>query len=181
VIQGLNLFGATRSSSTDKSRAAASGDFTRLDGEATRLQPIYGPVSLQLSVAGQTSFGESLLASEQYALGGYAYDRGFDPAEATGDAAVAGRAELQWAAARRLGPLANLMPYAFYEGGQVWQVRTSPGQPPSETLLSTGAGVRFVLLDRLTADLEWAKPLGPDLRFTSSRNGRVFFSLIANF
>jgi hemolysin activation/secretion protein len=182
LIQGLDVLGATRLSSAGKSRSDATGNnFTRLEFEATHLQPIYGPFALQLGASGQTSFGKSLLASEQYALGGYAYDRAFDPAEATGDAGLAGRAEVQWNSVRRLGVLSGLQPYAFYEGGQVWQMRSVAGSPRSETLLSTGVGARFTLLDRFVADIEWAKPLGPDLRFTNSRNGRVFVSLIASF
>lgn len=182
VIQGLDLFGATSLSSTDKSRVGATGNnFTRLTGEATHLQPLFGPLALQLGVSGQTSFGESMLSSEQYALGGYAYDRAFDPADATGDAGVAGRAEMQWRVRRGFAVLSGLQPYAFYEGGQVWQMRSVAGTPRSETLLSTGVGVRFTLLDRFGADLEWAKPLGPDLRFTNSRNGRVFASITATF
>lgn len=181
LVQGLDVLGATQLSSLNKSRAGASGEYTRLDFEATRLQPIYGPFALQLGVSGQTSFGESLLASEQYALGGYAYDRAFDPAAATGDAGLAGRAEVQWNAVRRLAFLSAVQPYAFYEGGQVWQMQAVAGSPTSETLASTGVGARFTLVDRLRADLEWAKPLGPDLGFTNSRNSRVFVSLTAAF
>jgi hemolysin activation/secretion protein len=181
LVQGLDILGATQLSSPNKSRAGASGEYTRLDFEVTHLQPIYGPFALQFGASGQTSFGESLLASEQYALGGYAYDRAFDPAEATGDAGLAGRVEAQWNAARRLAFLSRLQPYAFYEGGQIWQMQAVAGSPAQETLVSTGVGARFTLLDRLSADIEWAAPLGPDLRFTDSRHGRVFFSLTATF
>ena len=181
LVQGLDVLGATQLSSPNKSRAGASGEYTRLDFEVTHLQPIYGPFALQLGASGQTSFGESLLASEQYALGGYAYDRAFDPAEATGDAGLAGRVEAQWNAARRLAFLSRLQPYAFYEGGQIWQMQAVAGSPTQESLVSTGVGARFTLLDRFGADLEWAKPLGPDLRFTNSRHGRVFVSLTATF
>jgi hemolysin activation/secretion protein len=182
LYQGLDIFGATRLSSPNKSRVGATGNnFTRLTGEATHLQPVVGPVAVLLGVSGQTSFRESLLSSEQYALGGYAYDRGYDPADATGDAGLAGRAELQWRVRRAFARVSGIQPYAFYEGGQVWQMRSVAGSPRSETLLSTGVGVRFTLFDRVAADLQWAKPLGPDLRFTNSRNGRVFASLSATF
>jgi hemolysin activation/secretion protein len=181
LVQGLDVLGATQLSSPNKSRAGASGDYTRLDFEVTHLQPIYGPFALQFGASGQTSFGESLLASEQYALGGYAYDRAFDPAEATGDAGLAGRVEAQWNAARRLAFVSRLQPYVFYEGGQIWQMQAVAGSPTQETLVSTGVGARFTLLDRFSADLEWAQPLGPDLRFTDSRHGRVFVSVTAAF
>jgi hemolysin activation/secretion protein len=181
LYQGLNGLGATRLSSTNKSRLTGSGDFTRLDFEATRLQRLSDRFSLQLGASGQTSFNEPLLASEQFALGGYAYDRAFDPAEATGDAALAGKAELRWTAVRRWGPISNLQPYAFYEGGEIWQVTALPGLPQNQTLVSTGLGVRLMVANRITGDLQWAQPVGPDVGQTHSRNARIFFSLTTNF
>jgi hemolysin activation/secretion protein len=181
LIEGLDILGATKASSPDKSHVGASGDFTRLTFEATHQQPLAARLSLLLGVSGQTSFNTSLLSSEQYSLGGYGYDRAFDPSQATGDSGLAGRAELQWLALDQVSILSGIQPYGFYEGGQVWQAVALPGTPTSQSLYSAGVGVRFAVVRRINADLEWAAPLGPDLTLGGNRNGRAFFSISTNF
>jgi hemolysin activation/secretion protein len=181
LIKGLDALGATTSSSANKSRVGASGDYTRLTFEATHLQPLTDRLSLLLGVSGQSSFNESLLSSEQYSLGGYAYDRAFDPSEATGDSGLAGRAELQWRATGGGPAVSSVQPYGFYEGGQVWQAAALPGTPSSQSLYSAGVGVRFAVARRINADLEWSTPLGPDVALTGNRNARAFFSVSTNF
>jgi hemolysin activation/secretion protein len=181
VVQGLGVLGATRADSPDKSHVGASGEFTRLDFEATHQQPLFSRLSLLVGVTGQTAFGQSLLSSEQFALGGYNYDRAFDPSELSGDSGLAGRAELQWQAADRFVAVSGVQPYVFYEGGQVWQSQALPGTPLSQSLYSAGVGVRFALLNRVSADLEWAHPFGPDAAAAGGRDGRVFFGVNTNF
>ena len=181
VTQGLEIFGATRSGSPDKSRVGASGSYTRANFEATHDQPLFDPISLFLSASGQTSFGKPLLASEQYALGGTNYDRAFDPSEVTGDSAIAGRAELRWDLIDRLSFLSGIQLYGFYEGGEVWQAEALPGTLDHETLYSTGAGLRFAIADRVNADVEWAKPLHRDVAANGNRDSRFFFTVSTNF
>jgi hemolysin activation/secretion protein len=181
LTQGLDVLGATSRSSLNKSHANATGDFTRVELAATRAQPLFDWLTLSLGVGGQTSFGKSLLASEQYSLGGNSFNRAFDPSEATGDKALAGRAELQWSAIDQVGVFSRVAIYGFYEGGQVWQAKPLPGELPSESLFSLGAGLRFLLANRCTADVEWARPLERDVAANANRKSRVFFSLSANF
>lgn len=181
LTQGLDILGATTAASSVKSHANASGIFTRASFEASHTHPLFKGLSLTLAGGGQTAFRESLLASEQYALGGYAFDRAYDPSEVTGDSAIAGRAELQWDAVDNFLAFSNIAPYGFYEGGQVWQLQPLPGELRSESLVSGGAGLRFVIAARLSADLEWAKPLGRDLAASGNRASRFFFSISTHF
>jgi len=181
ATEGLDVLGATTQSSLNKSRATASGEFTRLEFAATRSQPLLDRLTLSLGAGGQTSFRESLLASEQYSLGGTSYNRAFDPSEVTGDAAIAGRAELQWAAIDELEIFSGIAPYAFYEGGEVWQSHPLPGEAPAESLFSLGAGLRFLLAGRFSADVEWAKPIERDVAANANRDSRVFFSVSTSF
>lgn len=181
VSRGLDILGATTTASTAKSHANASGVFTRAGFEASHTHPLFEGVSVTLSGGGQTAFRESLLASEQYALGGNAFNRAFDASEVTGDAAVAGRAELQWEAIERFLALSGIAPYGFYEGGQVWQSQPLPGEARSESLFSGGAGLRFAIAGRINADVEWAKPLGRDMAAAGNRDSRFFFSVVTNF
>jgi hemolysin activation/secretion protein len=181
LIRGLDVLGATTSSSANKSRAGASGDYTRLTFEATHQQPLADRLSLRVGVSGQSAFNQSLLSSEQFSLGGYGYDRAFDPSEVTGDSGLAGRAELQWRAVDGGPVVSGVQPYGFYEGGQVWQAAALPGTPSSQSLYSAGVGVRFAVVRRINADMEWATPLGPDVVLAGNRNARAFFSLSTNF
>ncbi len=181
LTQGLGILGATRQSSTQKSHAGASGQYTRLNFEVTHEHPLARRLTLFVSGSGQTGFHQPLLSSEQYTLGGYAYDRAYDPSEGTGDSGLAGRAELRWLALDSLSRLTGIQPYGFYEGGEVWLATALPGAPLSQSLYSAGVGVRFAVLKRINADLEWAAPMGPQPAQTSTRNPRVFFSVGTNF
>jgi hemolysin activation/secretion protein len=181
LTQGLGILGATRMGSLLKSHVGADGQYTRLNAEVTHEQPLVPRVTLFVSASGQTSFNKPLLASEQYTLGGYAYDRAFDPSEASGDSGLAGRAELRWMALDSLSRLTGLQPYGFYEGGRVWQVLALPGTRRSQSLYSAGVGLRFALLHRINASFEWAAPVGPDAAQSSTPNSRLFFSVGTNF
>lgn len=180
LTQGLPIFGATSQNDTDKSRANASGEYTRANFLATHEQPLTSRFSLFVSAGGQTSFGESLLSSEQFSLGGDNFDRAFDPSEVTGDSALAGRAEGRFNVLDRASVFSGVQLYGFFEGGEIWQSQPLPGTPGSQVLSSAGAGVRFTFGDRFNTDLEWAKPLDRNVLGTQNENSRFFFSVGIN-
>ena len=180
VTHGLDILGATTTSDPDKSRVGAGSDYWRLNFEASRSQPLFGRLSLYVAAAGQTSFNKPLLASEQFALGGTNFDRGFDPSEVTGDAAIAGRGELRVDAYTEPGFVSDIQPYGFYEGGEVWQAKALPGTPKHDTLTSAGFGVRFSIGDRFHADVSWDKPFHRDVAALGNRDARVFFTVSTN-
>src|SRR5690606_39437280 len=95
MTQGLGAFGATERGDPAKSRATASGEFTRVNVEASWLQALYAGLHLQLGVAAQAS-PDSLLAAEEFGLGGTHFGRAFDPSEVTGDEGYAGKVELHY-------------------------------------------------------------------------------------
>lgn len=177
ATQGLAIFGATSRNDIDKSRANASGEYTRANFQATREQPLTSRFSLFLAAGGQTSFGESLLSPEQFSLGGDNFDRAFDPSEVTGDTAIAGRAEGRFNVLDHASVFSGVQLYGFLEGGNVWQSQPQPGTPGSQALSSSGAGVRFTFANRFNTDLEWAKPLDRNALGTQSENSRFFFSV----
>lgn len=177
VTKGLPILGATRSESPVKSRSGASGDFTRGNFEASHEQPFGDRFSIMFGVAGQTSFGDPLLASEQFSLGGDMFNRGFDPSEVTGDSGIAGRVEPRINVADRLLVLTNLQLFGFVEGGKVWQSQAIAGVPDSQSLGSGGAGVRFFLGNDLNAELEWAHPIGTNVLALSNQDDRFLFSV----
>lgn len=178
VTQGLGGFGATEDGDPDKSRFTGTAEAKRLNIEFSRLQPLAAGLYLQVAAAAQFS-PDSLLASEEFGLGGAAFARAFDPSEVTGDEGVAGKVELFYT----LTPQAfgSIEPYAFYEAGEVRQNAPLPGEDVSESLESAGFGVRLGLGQRYAAALEYAKPLNRDVAAEGDREARVFFTLTAAF
>jgi hemolysin activation/secretion protein len=176
--QGLDAFGATTSSDANKSRVNADGQFSRLNLEVTHLQPLITNVSLLLGATGQTSFGASLLSSEQFGLGGTYYGRGFDPSELTGDKGLAGKAELRWDAYRSDDQmLSSVQLYTFYEGGTVWLESPLPGEEERSSLASAGIGARLVAFNSTNISVEFAQPLTRDVAAEGNRDGRVYFTI----
>lgn len=178
VTQGLEALGATRLSDLAKSRATASGAFTRLNGEITRIQPLYRGLQLMLRGAGQWT-RDSLLASEEFGLGGADFGRAYDPSEITGDKAIAGKAELFYTIpAVRMG---TVEPFAYYEGGRVYQNHLLPGEARRAGLQSVGGGVRVGIAGRFGVSMEYAKPIRRAVTALGDRDGRIFLSLSAAY
>lgn len=178
VTHGLDAFGATADTDPAKSRATGTANFTRFNAEISRVQPLAGGLSLELAVAAQVT-SDSLLASEEFGLGGSYFGRAFDPSEITGDEGVAAKAEFYYTLpAQQFG---TVEPYIYYEGGQVRQNDPLPGEPRRDSLRAAGIGVRVAFNDRLSASVEYAKPLIRDVAAEGNRDGRVFFSLSAAF
>jgi hemolysin activation/secretion protein len=178
VTKGIDVLGATVRSDVNKSRATATGQATRFNFEASLIQPIFDGLHVQLSSAGQTT-DDSLLAAEEFGLGGDQFGHAYDPSEVTGDKGIAGRAELFYAMPRhRWG---TIQPYAYYEGGAVYQNHPLAGERTRRTLESAGAGIRASLDRGFSGSIEFAKPLGQAVAARGDKDGRVFFSLSAAF
>ena len=149
--------------------------------EVSRLQPLVEDVNILVGAIGQTSFGDSLLSSEQFGLGGLVYGRSYDPSEITGDHGLAGKAEVQWNAIDRVSFLSNIQFYGFYEGGAVWLERPLPGENKRESLTSAGLGVRLATWDSVAASIELSKPLTRTVAAEGDKDPRVFFSVGTSF
>jgi hemolysin activation/secretion protein len=178
ATQGINIFDATRRGDPNKSRATASGEFTRFNIELSRIQPLTEGLYVRVGAVAQLT-DDSLLASEEFGLGGVQYGRAYDPSEITGDEGVAGKVELFYT----LPPqgFATIEPYVYYEGGEVSQNEPLPGEPRRASLESAGIGVRIGFNDRFGASIEYAQPLGRDVAAEGNDDGRFFFSLSAAF
>ena len=181
LTRGLPIAGATSFTDPNKSRAGASGEFTRANFEATHEHPFNETFSVYLAAAGQTSFGDPLLSSEQFALGGRRFNRAFDPSELTGDSALAGRIEPRFNLPGSFSFLSGFQLYGFAEGGKVWQSLTLPGQPSSQALGSGGAGLRFAVSQRVSAELEFAKPFERNAFGAGNQDSRFLFSVGTSF
>lgn len=161
------------------SRANGEASFVRFNANATRIQPITGPWAASLSVEGQYSL-DPLYAAEEYALGGQRFGSAYDPAEISGDSAIAGRVELQYNGTSDYPYLPTYQPYVFYDIGEVWNRSILvASEAKSESLASTGVGARFNMSDTLTGSMEYSVPLTRKVA-TGSGDGyepRFFFNL----
>jgi hemolysin activation/secretion protein len=177
VTQGFDWLGATVRGDADKSRATGSGVFTRLNAEVSFAYGVGGGLYFQASGAVQYS-GQSLLASEEFGLGGEQFAHAYDPSEITGDKGVAGRIEAFYAGNFKGG---TVQPYGFYEAGRVAQNHPLPGEPLNASLESAGAGLRIGLQPGINGSVEYAKPLNRPVASRGNKDGRVFFSLSLSF
>lgn len=139
VSQGLNLFGAKETGSTNLSRDDGRSDFTKLALQISRLQNL--PLNFQLlaQVAGQYAISP-LLSAEEFGFGGVPNGRGYDPSELTGDHGLAATLELRYNGIPDWNHLL-VQPYTYIDFGKVWQRGDAPEN--AQSALSAGVGSRL--------------------------------------
>jgi len=174
VSRGLDIIGASDEGDPTLSRDDGDPDFTKLAVDVTRIQKIYGPVQLRAAASGQIA-RNPLLSSEEFDLGGSQFGRAYDFSELSGDHGLAGSLELRLNSEET--DLGRFQLYSFIDGGAVWQ----KGSSDSDELVSAGAGVRWLLLERLNLGLELAQPINRDVDSTGDRDLRVLFSVAARY
>lgn len=179
VHQGLDAMGASQEGNELASRAKGRPDFLKLTAELTRLQQLSDRFSLVAIFAGQYS-ASPLLASEEFALGGPNFGRGYDDGEMSADSGVAASLELRYAVSsdRFLPQGAHV--YTFVDGGHIWS-RSESAPLTRAKLSSYGAGMRANLTQNLYATIEVAKPMSSDVLTQGNKDPRVFFSLSAQY
>lgn len=155
MSQGLDILGATALGDPLASRPDAGPGFTTLSWWLNWRRVLAARLSLSLAASGQLST-DPLLIGENFALGGNAFLRGYDFAQAIGDQGVAGVGELRYDWPRALGAFEHLQLYAFADGGMVSNLAGGGG---SNSLASGGGGLRADVTRTLDFDLEVAVPL----------------------
>ncbi len=180
ISQGLDLFGASNNNNINRSRARADRDFLKLNAEAQRLQRVTQDVNLLLGVTGQVT-NDPLYSSEEFGLGGGNYGRGFDSSEIIGDEGVAGKLEVQWNEPYETPFLDSYQLYGFYDAGRIWNKDATTSSQKTDTLTSTGFGVRAEFNELTSAGLLVAIPLNRDVQTQGDRDPRLFFNLNRRF
>lgn len=178
VTQGLDAFGASKPGSTLLSRANGRADFTKATLFATRQQGFGEHWGIQIDLAAQKAL-QPLLTTAQFALGGTRFGRGYDPAEITGDDALAGSLELRYGDALDGPVLRRWQLYLFYDAGAVWNI--DPAGPSEQSLASAGGGLRLSFARGVGASLELAQPLTRAVAAEHGKPLRAFASLWASF
>lgn len=180
VSQGLSALGASRPGAAGLSRSGGRADFTKISGTMTRLQILSPHWAAQFAVAGQIA-GEPLLLSEQFALGGVPFGRGYDPAEIAGDDAAAGSAELRYGRFVKNPLIRSYQLYGFYDFGMVWNLDAAGTAGGRQSLASLGVGLRLALIHGINLDVEVAKPLTRRVAAANGKPVRAFVELTAPF
>ena len=173
VSQGINGLGSTSNDNPLPSRLGGRVDFTKVEGAASRAQPLIGPVSIYLAGYGQYAT-TSLLTPEQCGYGGRFFGRAYDPSQLLSDSCYMGNDELRF----DLPPfwqvsMAQL--YAFADAAKMFDRATAFSSAQDFHAASAGVGVRLGWLSYMSADLTVAKAIdGPrdDTRFFFAVTGK---------
>lgn len=197
LSQGVPIFNSTVDGAlTDVSRPGGRTTFTKGTLDASRLQSldtITSGLNFLVATSAGWSFGQSLLASEQFGVGGGQFGRGYDPSELTGDYGAAGKVELQYnfrpdfIQVDDTSRLPNLQLFTFYDYGVVADQNPELLNEPhrARSIASTGFGVRASWLSNFTASLEVDKSLTRRVSaFADSKDTnpfRIYFTLVGRY
>ena len=178
--QGLKLLNQS-DPTTDAalSRADGRGDYSLIRASAERLVEVNDDFDVFLKAGCQIS-ATPLLASEEFAIGGLTFGRGFDPSEFTGDDGFGLMGEFRYTQEIDFFDfIFDAELYAFAEYGVIFNQGT--GEPGREDIASAGGGVRLFLPDQYVLGLELAFPIDQPLERTSKKDGRMFVNFSKRF
>jgi len=192
LSRGLPILDATpQGSLSNTSRPGGRSVFTRGSIDASRIHNLNGVepgLDLLTAVSLEWSFGQRLLASEQFGVGGSQYGRGYDPSELTGDFGAAAKMELQYEVpVSAAGKPHALQTHVFYDFGFVGDHSLGGAIPvsPNRSLASTGAGLQLTVSSTLVTNFELTKPLTRPVAAYAQRSQakplRAFIGLVARF
>jgi hemolysin activation/secretion protein len=188
LYQGLGgvLGGLDNDNDPEASRPGAGGSFFKLVGQVSRLQQVWGPVSVYVKAAGQVA-NTDLVAAEQFFIGGVGTVRGYALAQFAGDSGYAVTGEVRLAApgfsdvpaffGKTWGEILQL--YAFVDHGGAWLRQPQPDERRSQFLTGVGAGVSVGVAQNFLVNVEYARPVGPPS--SDGRDNVVYFRLVKFF
>lgn len=179
VSKGLDILGASDKGDANLTRALGDPQFSKITAEISRVQRVTNNFEIFLSATGQTT-RDTLLASEEFGVGGQNFGSGYDNSEITGEHGFAGRTELR---------LNNPVPmpaelvqfYGFFDGGRVWDKDNIVQKDRQRSVVSTGGGVRANVNENFAATVELALPLTRRVEAQRDNNARVFGSITARY
>jgi hemolysin activation/secretion protein len=176
VSHGFEGLGSSRNGSDLLTPLDGRVDFTKLEVTATRVQQLYGNLSLLVAAYGQYGF-TPLLSSELCGYGGRVFGRAFDPSEMVGDSCLEFLGELRADLPTSVKQITQAQLYAFADQGRVYNHNVAPNvvTPASVDGASVGGGFRLGWQSLIGADLSVAKAIdGPrdDWRFFFILTGR---------
>ncbi|MGC9506079.1 ShlB/FhaC/HecB family hemolysin secretion/activation protein [Baaleninema sp.] len=171
---GLDLFEAT---SNDN---APDGVFFTWLGQFQWVRSLSPDTLLITRLATQLST-DSLLAIEQFSIGGPTTVRGYLQNQRVADSGVVGSIELRIPVVRDRGGWGILQLTPFVDAGTVWNIGIDRDLPSPSTLVGTGIGLRWELSPEFSATVNWGIPLVEvDRRDDSLQSDGIYFSIRYN-
>jgi hemolysin activation/secretion protein len=159
LSKGVSAFGGSSEGDAMLSRAGGDPEAFIIRPTVFARQNLWTNGSVKGLVSGQYS-GQTLLASDLFAIGGYGSVRGFEPAEETGESGLQVSVALEQEVFQRQGWGVSVGPW--FDGGWVWN--KVPGAAVDDALYSVGAGAElhtnFTTLGDTALRLDWAHPVG---------------------
>jgi hemolysin activation/secretion protein len=142
-------------------RYQADDGFFYVRGDVSHTHDLPGGFQVYGKIQGQAS-GNSLINTEQIAIGGLSTVRGYLEATQLGDSGIIGSFELR--SPTLIGSGAKDSPndwrfYGFYEAGRVFVNNPLPSQLNTFDLASTGVGSRIKLYQHMHGSVDLAMPL----------------------
>lgn len=180
LSQGLNVFGASEEGRPFLSRTFGDPQFTKMTAELQRLQNLTPRLNLLIKAKGQIS-NKALLSSEEFGIGGMDIGRGYDSSEIIGDEGIAGKAELQWNSPYQVDFLHGYQLFGFFDAGRIWNDDATSSSTKTDTLTSTGMGLRADITPNTKAAFTFAVPLNREVQTMGDQDPRYFFSLNHSF
>ena len=178
VRQGLDVLDASDDKAAPRSRFDGEVNFTTVRLEIARDVVITRRFSVYGAAAGQLSRGP-LLSSEEFAIGGTTFGRGYDPSERTGDHGVGVTGEVRFSGDFKLFKRpAGYQLYGFADYGHIWNA--DRGLPDQDSLASAGGGLRLNLPKDIYLQGEVAVPF-QKLRRTNDADPRFLFNIVKRF
>ena len=180
LFQGIGNFlgGMDGINDPNASVPGAGGTFTKITGEFSRAQQITTYTSIFLRVGGQWA-STTLVAPEQYIVGGQGTVRGYPVAQFSGDRGYALTGEFRWNApgfadrpaflGKRWGEILQF--YAFIDHGGANLIDPPEGQTRSQTITGAGVGAQIAIPDNFLLKLEYAKPMNNVVGGATPSNG----------
>jgi len=167
----------------DAQTARTDGGYAKLSGSFSRLQNLFGPVSLYGSIRGQVA-SKNLDISEKMELGGATGVRAYPEGEAYGDQGYLGTLEVRWLLPQWDGPVpGRVQLISFLDTGYV-DSNQSPWLNGHNDVTRSGVGVGANWNDtnNFAVNVSYAFELG-DARATSApdHTGRLWVQLVKYF
>lgn len=180
LSKGLDILGASDKLEAGLTRALGDPEFFKGTMEISRLQRLSDMFELYGAVAGQMS-ANTLLASEEFGVGGASFGSAYDNSEITGEDGVAARLELRANGLYQLSSVNSLQVYTFYDIGKVWDTDNAVLKERERSLASAGLGSRFTINENFSGSFEVAAPLTRQVQTSRDNDIRGFGVLTARF
>ncbi len=155
--KGLNGFGATKKSSTTKSRSRGTVDYFDAHIFGRRVQFLPKGFQFTNQIRAQWA-SHALLSSRRFNIGGPPHNMAYPTSTFAGDRGLDLSTEIAYVS-RKIKELEFLMPFISFTYAQVWNQDRAAGEFKSRTLNGYTFGIRLKVIKGLTAFIEQGVPL----------------------